>query len=458
MIRLYHLDTAPLEITDSWRQADTESMARNFAQVDSNPFHPNLNYDGPFPNIPALEIQITTYLIAILYRVFGQHFFLARLVPVAFFLMSAIFLYGLARLHMGWRGAVCSVLIYGILPINVYYSRAIMPESAALMFWIGGIFYFDLGLLHSGKRYLALSALLMALAIMTKPPVIFAAIPMIYLCYQYFGWKGLKMGRLWLYALFVIGLSAGYYYYSSGLSDYKFTVGITRNVIFKQALTGFYSPEGAAFFKANLPETLGFTGLVLTAASLYYLSRKQRVFLVWMLAMILEVIFIAGAVRLDYYLIFLTVPCALLIGNFVARLSLGKGVKIGVSVILLIIMMTESYHVLKPMYTINNAMAEQVAVVRQLTKPEDLLVIGAFDPCLLSLADRRGWRYNIRIYPDIPRDPLEELNDYIESGAKYFVPVLGKIYGDENNRLLNVIEEKYKRIESTPGYPIYQLQ
>ncbi|MGI6451757.1 MAG: dolichyl-phosphate-mannose--protein mannosyltransferase, partial [Desulfitobacteriia bacterium] len=87
LLRLYHLNTPPWEIEESWRQADTESIAWNFVSYEANPLHPHLNYDGPFPNIPALELQITTYLIAILYKLFGHHYFLARLVPVAFFLL-----------------------------------------------------------------------------------------------------------------------------------------------------------------------------------------------------------------------------------------------------------------------------------------------------------------------------------------------------------------------------------
>lgn len=58
-------------------------------------------------------------------------------------MISALYLYLLARLYLGWNGAAYSLLIYGILPINLYYSRAIMPESTALMFWIGGFYYFN---------------------------------------------------------------------------------------------------------------------------------------------------------------------------------------------------------------------------------------------------------------------------------------------------------------------------
>jgi hypothetical protein len=85
-------------------------------------------------------------------------------------------------------------------------------------------------------------------------------------------------------------------------------------------------------------------------------------------------------------------------------------------------------------------------------------VVGSLDPCLLSLSDRRGWRYNLRIYPETPKDPMEELDYYIANGAKYFVPIQGKVYGDEGDKLMKQIEEKYPEIEILSGYPIYLLQ
>lgn len=89
LTRLYHINTPPWEFEESWRQADTESMAWNFVNYDFDLWRPNLNYDGPFPNIPALEFPVTTGLIALLYGIFGRQYFWARLVPIIFFCFPA---------------------------------------------------------------------------------------------------------------------------------------------------------------------------------------------------------------------------------------------------------------------------------------------------------------------------------------------------------------------------------
>lgn len=456
-IRLYHLNVWPLENEESWRQADTESIARNFVVYDFNIFHPNFNYDGPLPNIPALEIQITTYLIAMLYKVFGTHYFLARIVPIIFFLASAWFLYRFARIHMGLRGAAFSLIIYGILPINVYYSRAIMPESAAMMFWIGGFYFFNRWFIDPQKGWLVFSSLFLSLAIMTKPPVVFVAIPMIYLCIKNYGWKWLKMAKLWAFALITLTLPACYYYYSSAIAEFKYAVGIPKHYFMNGVLTTFYSPEARIFLAENIPKMMGLICFLLVLTGIFVVSRKQTVILVWFLAMSLEVILIVCAIRASYYLIFFMVPCSLLAGillDQISRFSIGKVVV----VVLLTAILIESYHQVKPMFIINTVMQDQVITVLQLTEKDDLLVVGSLDPCLLSLTGRRGWRYNLRLYSYTPKDPLKELDYYIVHGAKYFVPIQGKIFGDKDGRLLSYIKEKYQQKEVIPGYPIFVLQ
>jgi len=457
LLRLYHLDVAPIEIEESWRQADTQSIAKNYADYDFNLFHPNLNYDGPFPNIPALEIQVTTFLIAILYKVFGHYYFLARMVPIAFFMISAFYLYRYVRKHLGYKEAVFSLFVYGILPINLYYSRAIMPESAALMFWIGGFYYFHEWAEERKLHRLIISCVLLSLAIMTKPPVIIIGIPMLYICCKNFGWRWLKFPELWVYALLTIALPFLYYYYSVSIAEYKFALGITNNIILKKAFSAFHSPEAFSFYTNVIPKMLSMTGTIFVFAGIWAIARKNSVILVWFLAMVLEVILIVSAIRASYYLIFFAVPCSILIGNLLAIIFDHPQGKI-VSVVLMLVIVLESYYLVEPMYTINTAMKTQVTVVEQITQKEDLLVVGSLDPCLLSLSNRRGWRFDIGIYSHIPQDSYEELAYYIEEGAKYFVPIQGKVYGDEDERFLKYLESRFKKIEPVQDFPIYVLE
>jgi hypothetical protein len=337
-----------------------------------------------------------------------------------------------------------------------------MPESAALLFWISGYYYFDVWISKASsgfarRRDLVISSVLMSLAIMTKPPVAFIAISMLYLCFQHYSWSWIKVPQLWAYAVATLTLPAMYYFYSVRIAEYKFSLGITRLLIFSKSGNVFFDQEAFIFFANVLPRLMGIVTLALTFIGIFTVSRKQRVILIWHLAMLLEVLLIVSNIRAGYYLIFLTVPGALLAGNLLHRM-LQRPTGKAAAVVILAMMMAQSYFQLRPMFMINDVMQTQVKVIEAETSPNDLLIVGSLDPCLLSLSDRRGWRYRVGIYSDIPSDPQDELVYYIEQGAKYFVPVQGKVYGDEDHQIMRRIEEQYQKIEPISGYPIYRLQ
>ena len=52
----------PLLDHPGWRQGDTAAIARNFATLDLNLFHPQTDYDGPPPNYVELELQIVPFV------------------------------------------------------------------------------------------------------------------------------------------------------------------------------------------------------------------------------------------------------------------------------------------------------------------------------------------------------------------------------------------------------------
>ncbi len=457
IIRLYHIDTAPLEMEESWRQADTASIARNFVQYRFNILYPNFNYDGPFPNVPALEFQVTTFAIAILYKLFGFSYLWARSIPICFFMISAILLYLFVKKYLGQTGATFSLIIYGTLPVNAYYSRAIMPEAAGLMFFIGGFYCFDCWITSKKFTVLVLSAILTALAIMTKPMTAFIAIPMLFLLIRQYKWNWLLSKELWVFALLSLGIAFTYYSFSISIADYKFSQGLALNVLFKRLPTAITDIDAYSFMGEKLIVLVTPVGIVLALIGLLSINRQQSVILVWFAAMALELFLVVTSIRIYYYFIFFSVPCSILIGQGLAYLY-GKLQTKAFSIILLMLFLLNSYLIVKPMYTLNMAMETQVRIVQEYTGKGDLLILGSYDPCLLDLSDRRGWRFNLGIYPDIPENDLEELDHYIKNGAKYFVPIQGIIYKDENGEILEYLDMNYERIEAVIGYPIYKLQ
>jgi 4-amino-4-deoxy-L-arabinose transferase-like glycosyltransferase len=177
-----YIENSPAEMGDMWRQPDTESIARNFAGQRFNIFYPQFNYDGPLPNYIQLEFQVTTFIIAVLYKLFGHSYVIARLVPTLFFMFSALYLYLICRDTYDRQMAWIAVSIYGLIPLNLFYSRAIMPESALLFFFLGAYYHFLRWLDEESTPHLMLSGIYTALAISQKTPAVFIGLAMLGLC------------------------------------------------------------------------------------------------------------------------------------------------------------------------------------------------------------------------------------------------------------------------------------
>lgn len=449
--RLCGITHSPFETGDLWRQPDTESIALLFLRRGFHPLRPEFFYDGPFPNVVALELQVTTTLIALLYKLFGRHFLLARLVPIALFLGSAAFLYGIARRYLPTWGTALSVLLYGLFPVNLYLSRSIQPESAGLFFYIGALYLFIRYAEDERDRWLLLSGLFVALAITQKPQTALIGLPILGVAWARWGWRCLIQPKLWLFAVGALGLPALYYAYSNAVAEFHFVTGIATKHILVRFYTDIRTPEAQAFFRESGPKGFTWTGLAVVAAGLLWVRRGFGVIYLWVLASLINLVAVVAVIKFYYYLVYLTPPLAIVGGALLARIrwrvipALVVGV-VGLSGFLLI----------QSMYKGWPALETQGRIIQELTRPDELIVIGTRDPALLNRAERAGWRFGLALYPGVPREPVAELAYYIDHGATYFVPMMGYIYGDDG-RLKRYLEAHYQRVEPVPGYPVYRL-
>ena len=80
-LRLYHV-TAPFLDAHAWRQLDTAAMARNFYEGPFFPLDPRVDWGGRSGYLEA-EFPLVPAVIAVLYRLFGLHEILGRLLVIA---------------------------------------------------------------------------------------------------------------------------------------------------------------------------------------------------------------------------------------------------------------------------------------------------------------------------------------------------------------------------------------
>ena len=101
-IRLWGV-TNPLLDFHAWRQTLTATIAYNFYADGMNFVTPRLNMIG---SIFHFEFPLYTYLVALLYKIFGFDEILGRLVAIAFSMGSIWFLYLLGKRYFDENSAL----------------------------------------------------------------------------------------------------------------------------------------------------------------------------------------------------------------------------------------------------------------------------------------------------------------------------------------------------------------
>jgi 4-amino-4-deoxy-L-arabinose transferase-like glycosyltransferase len=452
VIRIPHMTHNPYEY-DSWRQSDTEAIARNFVEHKFNIFFPQLNYDGPLPNYVQLEFQITTFIIAILYKMFGYHYVLARMVPILFFMGSAYLIYLVTKHYYNRETAWISLMLYGTFPLVILYSRAIMPESAALFFFLGAFYFYSKWISEEKFILLFLSSIFTALAISQKVPTVFIGIPMIFMAMVKYRFKMLIRGDLWLFAITALMPPLVYFKWLETIAEYKFVTGIAAKHIFPNLFEALSSKEALAFFEMELPRAFTWWAILLFIFGFLFIRwKKEHAIGVWAIAMLMEAAAVVAVIKFNYYLIFLSPVIAILGASILYQMNKTKMGSI-VSIIVIAALLWNSYTIAQSfMVKQNPELMAQAKYVKELTNKEDLIAVGTDDPSLLNACQRIGWR----IGNTYPGNPLEELKYFVAHGAKYFIPLKGYIDGDDGS-LMKYLDSHYKKIEVKGGYSFYQL-
>src|SRR6266480_2392153 len=110
--------TSPLLDYHAYRQCQTASMARNYLRHGMHFWVPELDTEGT-PVRAGTEFPIYSYLLAILFKLFGIREILGRLLSCIFAAWGAVFLYGCVRSRLGEPIALCSALVMCALPIHL---------------------------------------------------------------------------------------------------------------------------------------------------------------------------------------------------------------------------------------------------------------------------------------------------------------------------------------------------
>lgn len=162
-----------------WRQADCASIALNYYQNGMNFFEPQVNNltseGGTSGKCMTSEVPLLYYSSAILYKVFGYHDFLFRLLNSLLFFLGLFYLFKTILLltkDIFWSIAL-TLLVFSS-PVLVFYGNNYLSNSTAFAFALMGWYFFIRFLLERQVRLFYISTLIFFFAAMFKVTALFS--------------------------------------------------------------------------------------------------------------------------------------------------------------------------------------------------------------------------------------------------------------------------------------------
>ncbi len=405
LLALRFLHFGPLiDAPHDWRQCDTAHYITDFYQNGIDLFYPNVCWMGGYGTV-VLECPLPEALIALVFGISGESIPLARLIFLSLFAGAVYFFYKIAVLLFTPSVARLATLVYLLMPLSLYYSRAIHIDFSVVMLGHAMFYYFLLAIQNRQTHYLILSALLAVPALLIKAPYIFyLAVPMLAysLNQKEFRWL---LGRAWFYlpaiVLFVFWQQHAYSV-NGAAPDWDYILHYRK---FNQSWYWYFGTleQRLAFGSwwqlgdRGVMDVAGPGGILFFLAGLFALAKARNisVLLAWLAGTILYLlIFFNLNVVHNYYQIPMLAPVAVIVALGLQFLTHPKSwvlpALLGVMAILNVGYSEIAY------FQINKTEHQIGHLLESNTKPDDLIII-TFDrydcrnPKLLYRARRKGW-------------------------------------------------------------------
>ncbi len=126
-------------ITHQWRQNDCLSITKNYYEEGMDFFHPKIHFQANKDGSAVSEFPILNYTVACLWKIFGEHEFIYKLLEYFIFILSIFFLFNsLLRSKASFLFSFFCVSFFLTSPMLVYYSFNFIADVPALSLAIIG--------------------------------------------------------------------------------------------------------------------------------------------------------------------------------------------------------------------------------------------------------------------------------------------------------------------------------
>jgi len=165
----------PAALTDDmhgWRQADTQTIARNFAFVEPHLLRPRVDWGGSGPGYVETELQLYPALVAVGLRLFGDSVWPGRLTSLALMLTVGWISFRALSRRFGAPPALAALLLVPLSRGWFFMATAIQPEPLTLLAYTVGFFTFLRFVEDERRRDLVLACAATTVCGLVKPPAL----------------------------------------------------------------------------------------------------------------------------------------------------------------------------------------------------------------------------------------------------------------------------------------------
>ena len=450
-------------------------MARNFYYNDHNILYPQINWGGNSEGYVECEFQLYTYTVSLLYSVFGVNESLGRLLSVVLSLLLMLGLYLLIRSIRNEKLALLTVIVYALLPLNVFYNRAFMPETAMMTCSVWGIYFFYKWIQDEKLIRLFLSLIFISLAVLLKLPTLYIGLSLAFLAFTKYSYKAFIKPQLLVFALLVFVFTALWYYHAhnlflqTGLTFGIWTAGSDKWLMLDYLIKpSFYND---LFFKSIAERHLTWAGFILFIWGLFLKreNRYEKLFDFWLISILIFFIIVQQAnLAQEYYQLPFNISASFYIAKVLNKYSYlfskekMKQVSLKtkfafVLVILLAIMIpvlsTLRLHNFYKQENKESAIFKLSDEVKAKTDFNDLVItVSEGNPVYLYNFDRHGW---VCFTADINEAYIKEK---IKNGAKYLTADKTYLKEKFNKEEISETLSKYQTITNNELYLIIKLE
>jgi len=437
----------------TFRQGTEAMMARDFHRNGFDLLHPHIYGYSNGPTVFVNEFPLYPAIVASLYRVYGEREILGRIISLLASLGTGLLVYFLLRLFHTGSAPFFGSLLFMLSPLGSYVGRCYLRHPLAFFLMILGFYMW----LHWVRRptwslwlgvWFAITA-----SVMTNFANAYIGLPMLVALLTARGRKGLADHRPWTLALGILLPTFAWVCHAFNHGAW-FMGGPGGNK--QRDLGRFLSME---WLNAEFFGSLGYhlwvvlltpAGCILAVFGLLLYWRSPFAWLVrsWALAAFLYLCFDHYAVYIvvhDYYFLHLLIPGCLAFGmaaEFLCATAKRWASNLGGSsaqvipgatgVVLLLLTVWSYWQFDRPLkesflcteYGWIQQWLPASAAVRELTEPDDILLVDQPDDSLIYYCDRPGW------VSDMKHLSERVFQNHIREGVDYLLVTTYEWEGD----------------------------